>query len=68
MIRLDRVAVLERAGDNCLAGELESSVFLGERWESLFAVAGQPVRVFHQAPLAPGERFVHLPPEAVWVF
>ena len=54
VIRLDRVAVLERAGDNCLAGELESSVFLGERWESLFAVAGQPVRVFHQAPLAPG--------------
>src|SRR5215217_1960114 len=68
VIRLDRVAVLERAGDDCLAGELESSVFLGERWESLFAVAGQPVRVFHQAPLPPGERFVHLPPEAVWVF
>ncbi|MBW8854104.1 MAG: ABC transporter ATP-binding protein, partial [Bradyrhizobium sp.] len=68
VIRLDRVAVLERAGDNCLAGELESSVFLGERWESLFAVAGQPMRVFHQAPLAPGERFVHLPPEAVWIF
>ena len=53
---------------NCLAGELESSVFLGERWESLFAVAGQPVRVFHQAPLAPAQRSVHLPPEAVWVF
>ena len=68
VIRLDRVAVLERTGDNCLAGELESSVFLGERWESLFAVAGQPMRVFHQAPLAPGERFVHLPPEAVWIF
>jgi iron(III) transport system ATP-binding protein len=68
VIRLDRVAVLDRAGDNRLAGELESSVFLGERWESLFAVAGQPVRVFHQAPLAPAQRWVHLPPEAVWVF
>jgi len=43
-------------------------MFLGERWELVFARGDMIVRSYADAPLPPGEHYVEFPPEALWVF
>jgi iron(III) transport system ATP-binding protein len=66
VIRLERVSVGQ--GENHVRAELQTSVFLGERWEHLFLLAGSPLRVFHPGPLAPGPHWLRLPSDQLWVF
>jgi len=48
--------------------ELKAPMYLGERWELVFARENLSVRAYAAAPLEPGEHYVEFPSEALWVF
>jgi iron(III) transport system ATP-binding protein len=68
IIRLERVRCASGAGPNRLKMELKAPMYLGERWELVFARQHLTVRAYASAPLKPGEHYVEFPPEALWVF
>jgi iron(III) transport system ATP-binding protein len=68
IIRLERVRCASSAGPNRLKMQLKAPMYLGERWELVFAREQLTVRAYASAPLDPGEHFVEFPPEALWVF
>jgi iron(III) transport system ATP-binding protein len=68
IIRLERVRCASGPGANRLKMELKTPMYLGERWELVFAREHLTVRAYASAPLDPGEHFVEFPPEALWVF
>jgi iron(III) transport system ATP-binding protein len=68
IIRIERVRCASSAGPNRLKMELKAPMYLGERWELVFARDNLTVRAYASAPLRPGEHYVEFPPEALWVF
>jgi len=68
VIRLERVRCASGPGANRLKMELKAPMYLGERWELVFAREQLTVRAYASAPLEPGEHFVEFPPDALWVF
>jgi iron(III) transport system ATP-binding protein len=68
IIRLERVRCARTAGPNRLAMQLETPMYLGERWELLFTRGLLSARAYAAEPLTPGEHYVEFPPEALWVF
>jgi len=67
-IRLERTGLAEGPGENWLAMRLETSLYLGERWEYLPSRGALHVRAWGRAPLPPGERWVEFPPGDLWLF
>ena len=68
IIRIERVRCGSSPGPNRLKMELKAPMYLGERWELVFARDTLSVRAYASAPLEPGEHYVEFPPEALWVF
>ncbi|HEY0224753.1 MAG TPA: ABC transporter ATP-binding protein [Pseudolabrys sp.] len=68
IIRLERVHCASGPGPNRLKMELKTPMYLGERWELVFARENLTVRAYADAPLQPGEHYVEFPPDALWVF
>lgn len=68
IIRIERVRCASSAGPNRLKMELKAPMYLGERWELVFARDNLTVRAYASAPLRPGEHYVEFPPEALWIF
>jgi iron(III) transport system ATP-binding protein len=68
IIRLERVRCASGPGANRLKMELKTPMYLGERWELVFAHENLTVRAYADAPLQPGEHYVEFPPDALWVF
>ncbi len=68
IIRIERVHCASSPGPNRLKMELKAPMYLGERWELVFARDTLSVRAYASAPLEPGEHYVEFPPEALWVF
>jgi iron(III) transport system ATP-binding protein len=68
IMRIERVRCATSDGPNRLKMELKAPMYLGERWELVFAREGLTVRGYADAPLPPGEHYVEFPPEALWVF
>jgi iron(III) transport system ATP-binding protein len=68
IIRLERMRCSKQPGPNRLPMKLEAPMYLGERWELLFARGSDRVRAYADAPLPPGEHYVEFPPDALWVF
>jgi iron(III) transport system ATP-binding protein len=68
IIRLERMRVADSPGPNRMAMELKAPMYLGERWELVFARDGLTVRAYADAPRSPGKHFVEFPPDALWVF
>jgi iron(III) transport system ATP-binding protein len=66
--RLERARCASGPGPNRLKMELKAPMYLGERWELVFARERLTVRAYASEPLQPGEHFVEFPPEALWVF
>ena len=67
-IRLERTRLAEGPGENRLALQLETSLYLGERWEYLLTRGSLHVRAWGRVSLSPGERWVEFPPEDLWLF
>jgi iron(III) transport system ATP-binding protein len=68
VIRIERTRLGGVAGEGALPAELETALFLGERWEYVLRVGGARLRAWDKAAPADGPRFVQLRPEDVWVF
>ncbi len=68
IIRLERVRVADSAGPNRLKMELKAPMYLGERWELVFAHGDLMVRAYATEPRQPGQHYVEFPPDALWVF
>jgi iron(III) transport system ATP-binding protein len=68
IIRIERVRCGSTPGPNRLKMELKAPMYLGERWELVFARDTLTVRAYASAPLEPGEHYIEFPAEALWVF
>ena len=68
IIRIERVRCASSPGPNRLKMQLKAPMYLGERWELVFAHENLTVRVYAPAPLNPGDHYVEFPPDALWVF
>jgi len=68
IIRIERVRSASSPGPNRIKMKLKTSMYLGERWELVFARDTLTVRAYASAPLEPGEHFIEFPSEALWVF
>jgi iron(III) transport system ATP-binding protein len=68
VIRIERVHCASSPGPNRVKMELKAPMYLGERWELVFARDNVTVRAYATAPLEPGDHFVEFPTEALWVF
>ena len=68
MIRLEQIRIAEGPGDNRLAADLSTSMYLGDKWEHLFHVGDARLRAYGNAPLAAGRHWLELPKQAFWVF
>jgi iron(III) transport system ATP-binding protein len=66
--RIERVKCAANDGPNRFKMELKAPMYLGERWELVFAHADLTVRAYASAPLEPGDHYVEFPPDALWVF
>ncbi|HEX7327141.1 MAG TPA: ABC transporter ATP-binding protein [Casimicrobiaceae bacterium] len=68
MIRLERVRIADGPGENRIEAALSTSMYLGDKWEHLFALGDERLRAYGDRPLAQGAHWLELPREALWVF
>jgi iron(III) transport system ATP-binding protein len=68
VIRLERTEIREAPGENCLEVKLETSVYLGERWDSVFRAGALRIRTWTPLPPRETARFIHFPRESLWIF
>ena len=68
IVRIERVRCASSPGPNRLKMQLKAPMYLGERWELVFARENLTVRAYAPAPLDPGDHYVEFPPDALWVF
>jgi iron(III) transport system ATP-binding protein len=68
VIRIGRVLVGDGPGPNRIPTNLTTQMYLGERWELVFARDGSIMRGYADEPLRPGPYHLELPPQALWIF
>ena len=68
IIRLEKVTLGGGPGANRILMSLKAQMFVGERWELLFAKDGLTVRTYVSAPLKHELYHVEFPPHALWIF
>jgi iron(III) transport system ATP-binding protein len=68
IIRLERMRCMREPGPNRLPMQLKTPMYLGERWELLFARGDITVRAYAEEPLPPGQHYVEFPAGELWVF
>jgi iron(III) transport system ATP-binding protein len=68
MIRVERIRIANGPGDNRIAAALSTSMYLGDRWEHLFALGNDRLRAYGDRPLGAGSHWLELPRQALWVF
>ncbi len=68
MIRLECIRLSTGPGENRLEADLTTSMYLGDKWEHLFALGETRLRAYGDKPIAGGRHWLHLPREELWVF
>jgi iron(III) transport system ATP-binding protein len=69
IVRIGRVELREAPGPDVLSAELDTSLYLGERWECVLHAGELRFRLWHPAaPDRRGPHLAHFPPDALWVF
>ena len=68
MVRLERVRLASGDGANIVKLPLVTSMFLGDRWEYLFHLGDQRLRAYGPVALPPGEQWLEIAPESLWIF
>ena len=68
MIRLERIRIAEGPGDNRLEADLSTSMYLGDKWEHLFALGEERLRAYGDRPLDAGRHWLEVPRSSLWVF
>ena len=68
MIRLERIRLATGPGDNRLEVDLTTSMYLGDKWEHLFALGATRLRAYGVEPLPAGRQWLELPRNDLWIF
>jgi ABC-type Fe3+/spermidine/putrescine transport system ATPase subunit len=68
VIRLERARIADTPGPNRLPMTIAAQMYLGERWEIVFARGNLTLRARATERLRPGNYFVELPPKDLWIF
>ena len=68
MIRLERLRIADGPGDNRVEAGLTTSMYLGDKWEHLFALGPARLRTYGDRPLAPGPHWLEVPRASLWIF
>jgi iron(III) transport system ATP-binding protein len=68
MIRLERMRIANGGGENHVEAELATSMYLGDKWEHLFALGGNRLRAYGHEPLNAGRHWLELPRRDLWIF
>ena len=68
VIRLERTEIRDTPADNSIEATLETSVYLGERWDSVFQAGSMRLRTWTPAPPAKAARWLHFPRDSLWIF
>ncbi len=68
MIRLERIRIANGPGENRLEVDLTTSMYLGDKWEHLFALGANRLRAYGTEPLPPGRQWLELPRRDLWIF
>ena len=68
MVRLERVRIASGEGPNVVRLPLVTSMFLGDRWEYLFHLRDLRLRAYGPQALPPGEQWLEIPPDNLWIF
>ena len=68
LVRVERVRLVERAGENHLKMQLTSALYLGERWEYVLQVGDLRMRAWAEASRPAGEYWVSIPVDGLWIF
>ena len=67
-IRVERTAIASGPGPNRLQMQLATSLYLGERFEHVFALGELRVRAWGRQPIEPGNHWVEFPAADLWLF
>jgi iron(III) transport system ATP-binding protein len=68
IIRMEELELASNPGENRLPARLDSSVYVGGRWEHHFRLADHPLRATTRGALAPGTHTLAFPRERLWIF
>jgi iron(III) transport system ATP-binding protein len=68
VIRLERVRIADAPGPNRLPMTISTQMYLGERWEIVFARGNLTLRARTTERLRPGNYFIELPAKDLWIF
>jgi iron(III) transport system ATP-binding protein len=68
VIRIEKTVVADAPGENCLPAKLDTAIYLGERWDYLFQIGAQRVRVWASVPPKTKPYWLRFPPESLWIF
>jgi len=68
LIRVEQVRLSGEEGENRLPMHLVTSMYLGDRWEHLFEAPSGHLRAHGRERIAPGNWWLELPREHLWVF
>ena len=68
LIRVERVRLVDNAGENHLKMQLKSALYLGERWEYVLQVGDLRMRAWGDVSRPAGEYWVSIPPDGLWIF
>jgi iron(III) transport system ATP-binding protein len=68
IIRVEKVVIGGGPGPNRIPMTLKTQMYIGERWELLFAKEALSVRAYASAPLRHEFYHIEFPPQALWIF
>jgi iron(III) transport system ATP-binding protein len=66
--RVERMRLTDTGGENHLKMQLKSALYLGERWEYLLQLGELRLRVWGDEQRAPGDHWVVIPRDGLWIF
>jgi len=68
LVRVERVRLVDGAGENHLKMQLKSALYLGERWEYVLQVGDLRMRAWGETSRPAGEYWVSIPSDSLWIF
>jgi iron(III) transport system ATP-binding protein len=68
LIRVEEVRIGRQQVDNGIQLPLSTCMYLGDRWECLFKQGEASVRAYSKHRIDPGQYWLEMPAEKLWVF
>ena len=68
LTRVERTRLVDTGGDNHIQMQLKSALYLGERWEYVLERGSLRLRAWGDRQYEPGEQWVMVPQDGLWIF